>query len=274
MTKVLRVYGLSEDALRHRLTEWCADPTVGVTLSVCGDHATVTLTAPAEEMDAFVAQVSLDLSGYVYGEADDTLAAAVVHLLADHGLTVATAESCTGGLIAAALTDVSGASRVFGTGVVSYSNDCKQNLLSVSTDTLAAVGAVSAETAGQMARGVRAAADACIGVSVTGEAGPTPSEDHPVGTVFIALADKKRTWVEQLHLEGDRAAIRAAAADRVLWLLWRYLSAYPAVMAGGESHRAAQKREIPRTQGSGQPRLLSRLLPWRGDSRRDRKSVV
>lgn len=268
MTQVLRVYGLSEDALRHRLADLCADPGVGVTLSVSGDHATVTLTAPDGEIERWGAEASLCLSGYVYSHSDESLASAVVGLLTAHGLTVATAESCTGGLIAAALTDVAGASRVFGTGVVSYANDCKEKLLSVSPDTLSNHGAVSAAVAGQMARGVRRSADAAIGVSVTGEAGPTPAEDHPVGTVFVALADKKRTWVEQLHLTGGRAAIRAAAADRVLWLLWRYLSAYPAVMAGGESHRAAQKREIPRTKGDAPPRLLSRILPWRGDSRR------
>ncbi len=268
MTQVLRVYGLSENALRHRLADLCAAHGVGVTLSVSGDHATVTLTTPDEEMEEWVAEATLCLRGYVYSHSDESLAAAVVGLLTAHGLTVATAESCTGGLIAAALTDVAGASRVFGTGVVSYANDCKEKLLSVSPDTLSNHGAVSAAVAGQMARGVRRSADAAIGVSVTGEAGPIPSEDHPVGTVFVALADKKRTWVEQLHLTGDRAAIRAAAADRVLWLLWRYLSAYPAVMAGGESHRAAQKREIPRTKGDAHPRLLSRILPWRGDSRR------
>lgn len=197
-----------------------------------------------------------------------SLAAQAVAALTAHGLTVATAESCTGGLIAAALTDVAGASRVFGTGVVSYSNECKQNLLSVSADTLSAVGAVSADTAAQMARGVLHTADAAIGVSVTGEAGPVAAENHPVGTVFIALADKKRTWVEELHLEGDRAAIRRQAAERVLSLLCRYLEAYPAVMAGGERHRTVPVRTIPRTQGSGQPRLTARLLPWRGDSPR------
>lgn len=268
MTKALYVYGLSEDALRHRLADLQGDPAVGVTLSVSGDHATVTLTAPDDAIEEWVAEASLCLSGYVYSDADPSLAAAVVHLLTAHGLTVATAESCTGGLIAAALTDVPGASRVFGTGVVSYSNDCKEALLSVSADTLADHGAVSAAAAGQMARGVRRTAAADLGLSVTGEAGPVPAEEHPVGTVFIALADKKRTWVEELHLDGDRAAIRAAAADSVLWLLWRYLSAYPAVMAGGETHRAAQKREIPRTKGAVHPRLLSRILPWRGDTRR------
>lgn len=197
-----------------------------------------------------------------------SLAAQAVAALTAHGLTVATAESCTGGLIAAAITDVAGASRVFGTGVVSYSNECKQNLLSVSADSLSAVGAVSAETAAQMACGVRRTANAAIGLSVTGEAGPIAAENHPVGTVFIALADKKRTWVEELHLEGDRAAIRRQAAERVLSLLCRYLEAYPTVMAGGESRRAISACTIPRTQGSGQPPLTSRLLPWRGDSPR------
>ena len=262
MPRELYVYGLSEDALGHRLAELCADPAAGVTFSVCEGYGVVRVD------EALAHEAETCLMGYVYSDRNPSLAAAVVALLSAHGLTVSTAESCTGGLIAAALTDVAGASRVFGTGVVSYSNACKQKLLAVAEDTLTAHGAVSAETAGQMARGVRTAADAAIGVSVTGEAGPTPAEDHPVGTVFIALADKKRTWVEELHLEGDRAAIRRAAADGVLWLLWRYLSAYPAVMAGGETHRTAQKREIPRTVGATHPRLLSRILPWRGDSPR------
>lgn len=265
MTREIRTYGLSEDALRERLADLTADQAVAVTLSYELGHGTVTV--PNQE--APVAEVETRLLGYAYTTRGETLAAVVVGLLADHGLTVATAESCTGGLIAAALTDVPGASRVFGTGVVSYSNECKQALLSVSEGTLAEVGAVSAETAGQMARGVRRTADAAIGLSVTGEAGPIPAEHHPVGTVFIGLADKKRTWVEELHLDGDtRALIRRQAADGVLWLLWRYLSAYPAVMAGGETHAAARRREIPRTEGDAQPRLLSRLLPWKGDSLR------
>lgn len=161
------------------------------------------------------------------------LAAKVVGELTRQGLTVATAESCTGGLIAAALTDVPGASKVLGTGVVSYSNGCKQKLLSVSSDTLNTEGAVSAATAGQMARSVRRLGEASLGVSVTGEAGPYPAEDHPVGTVFIALADGTHTWVEEWHLDGpDRAAIRQQATRRVLELLWRYLDADPETRLG------------------------------------------
>jgi len=269
MTQELRVFGLSEDALRHRLADLLEDRSVEVTLSVCEGHGIVTVTASSEAVADLTEEIRLRLSGSVYSDSGESLATCVVRLLTGHGLTVATAESCTGGLIAAALTDVPGASKVLGTGVVSYSNECKEKLLSVSPDTLTAEGAVSAATAGQMARGVRQTGEASVGVSVTGEAGPTPAEDWPVGTVFIALADKKRTWVEQLQLEGpDRGSIRRQAADRVLWLLWRYLTAYPAVMAGGETHAAVRRREIPRTQGEAHPRLLSRLFPWRGDSRR------
>ena len=151
------------------------------------------------------------------------VATRAVALLKEKGLTVATAESCTGGLIAAAITDVAGASRVFGTGVVSYCNDCKMKLLGVSSTTLAVEGAVSAATAARMAEGVRRVGDAAIGVSVTGEAGPVAAEAHPVGTVFIGLADECGTVTEEHHFAGDRAAIRRQAACAVLSLLIRRL---------------------------------------------------
>lgn len=152
-----------------------------------------------------------------------SIAARAVALLKEKGLTVATAESCTGGMIAAAITDVAGASRVFGTGVVSYSCDCKRKLLGVSADTLAAEGAVCAATAAGMAEGVRRVGDAAIGVSVTGEAGPIAAESHPVGTVFIGLADECGTVTEEHHFAGDRTAIRRQAACAVLSLLIRRL---------------------------------------------------
>ena len=153
----------------------------------------------------------------------NAFATRAVALLKEKGLTVATAESCTGGLIAAAITDVAGASRVFGTGVVSYCNDCKRKLLGVSAATLTAEGAVCAATAAGMAQGVRRVGDAAIGVSVTGEAGPIAAENHPVGTVFIGLADGEGTVTEEHHFEGDRTAIRCQAAAAVLSLLVRRL---------------------------------------------------
>lgn len=152
-----------------------------------------------------------------------TIATRAVALLKEKGLTVATAESCTGGMIAAAITDVAGASRVFGTGVVSYSCDCKMKLLGVSAATLEGAGAVCASTAAQMAEGVRRVGDAAVGVSVTGEAGPIAAEDHPVGTVFIGYADENGAITEEHHFEGDRAAIRRQAAEAVLALLVRRL---------------------------------------------------
>ena len=152
-----------------------------------------------------------------------TIATRAVALLKEKGLTVATAESCTGGMIAAAITDVAGASRVFGTGVVSYSCDCKMKLLGVSAATLEGEGAVCAATAVQMAEGVRRVGDAAVGVSVTGEAGPIAAEDHPVGTVFIGYADENGAVTEEHHFDGDRAAIRRQAAEAVLALLVRRL---------------------------------------------------
>ena len=153
----------------------------------------------------------------------NAIATRAVALLKEKGLTVAAAESCTGGMIAAAITDVAGASRVFGTGVVSYSCDCKMKVLGVSAATLDGSGAVCAATAAQMAEGVRRVGDAAIGVSVTGEAGPIAAESHPVGTVFIGLSDADGTVTEEHHFEGDRAAIRRQAACAVLSLLVRRL---------------------------------------------------
>ena len=269
MTREIRVYGLSEESLRERLAALSESACVAVTLSYNEGRGMVTLTGEQEAVDTATTGVAERLGAHVYSYEGESLATCVVKRLAELGMTVSTAESCTGGMVAAALTDVPGASQVFGTGVVSYSNQCKESLLTVSGDTISVMGAVSAETAGQMARGVRQTGSASVGVSVTGEAGPNPSGNLPVGTVFVALSDKKRTWVEELHLDGaDRAVIRRQATDSVLWLLWRYLSAYPAVMAGGENNHVAQKRAIPHTQGSGQPRFLSLLLPWKGDSRR------
>ena len=263
----LRLCGVSENILRQRLADILEDPSATVTLSAQDGEAQVGIVADDSAADELADEVSARFAPLVYSASGESLEQRVVALLTAHGKTVATAESCTGGLVSARLTDVPGSSRVFGTGVVSYSLDCKQKLLSVSADSLAQEGAVSAVTAGQMARGVRRTAAADIGVAVTGEAGPVAAEDHPVGTVFVALADAKRTWAVELHLQGDRCSVRRQAASHVLCLLYRYLEAYPTVMAGGISNRVAQ-RSIPCTQGEINPRLLSRLLPWRGDSLR------
>ena len=128
----------------------------------------------------------------------------VVQLLDKNNLTLATAESCTGGMISAAVTGVSGASEVFGFGVCTYANEAKMKLLGVKKDTLDAVGAVSEETAVQMAQGARRLSGADIAVSVTGIAGPdggTP--DKPVGTVFIGISSVRESFAKKFLFDPD-----------------------------------------------------------------------
>jgi nicotinamide-nucleotide amidase len=139
------------------------------------------------------------------------------------GLTVALAESCTGGLLAATLTEVPGSSGYFRGGVVAYANDAKEALLDVPHAVLEAHGAVSAQVAMAMAQGARARFAAELSASVTGVAGPDGgSAAKPVGLVYVGLAGDGDTDVRRLQLSGNRAAIREAAARAALeWLVER-----------------------------------------------------
>jgi nicotinamide-nucleotide amidase len=150
-----------------------------------------------------------------------TLADALVAEMIDRGVTVATAESCTGGWIAKALTDIAGSSATFGFGIVSYSNDAKVSLLDVAQDTLAQHGAVSEAVVAEMARGVLRLSDADMAVAVSGIAGPDGGTgDKPVGTVWCAWAQSTssgaRIDTEQRVFAGDRESVRA---QTVIWAL-------------------------------------------------------
>lgn len=152
---------------------------------------------------------------------DDTMEAVLLDRLCESGKTLATAESCTGGMIASRLTDIPGASQVFLGGVVSYTNGVKAHLLGVPQDLLDRFGAVSAEVAQAMAEGARTVIGADFAVSVTGVAGPSRDErNNPVGTVFIAVASERGTVVRKFAY-GDRArdGIRAMAANDAICLL-------------------------------------------------------
>ena len=122
-----------------------------------------------------------------------------VNLLKKYNLKVSTAESCTGGMVSEYITSVSGASEVFELGVCAYSAKMKNEILWVDPTTLEKFGTISSETASEMALGVRVKANADIGVSVTGVAGPNPSEGHPVGYVFIAVSTKEKTVAKLLN---------------------------------------------------------------------------
>lgn len=141
----------------------------------------------------------------------------VCELLIERKMKLATAESCTGGLIAQKITSVPGASGCFDCGVVTYSNEQKQKLLGVSADTLEEFGAVSEQTALQMCKGVKGLADADFGISVTGIAGPgggTP--DKPVGTVWIGICSKDIHKAQRFLFTGDRNQVRESTATAAL----------------------------------------------------------
>lgn len=147
-----------------------------------------------------------------------------VEKLIKNGKKVATAESCTGGLISKRITEVSGASEVFDCGVCSYANFIKHKLLGVSEETLNTVGAVSPGTAEQMASGVRLLAESDFGVSTTGIAGPTGgTPEKPVGLVYISVSSESETVVVKVLLSDadnpTRENIRKIASDIALWLL-------------------------------------------------------
>lgn len=156
----------------------------------------------------------------------DTLQNETVQLLRARGLKVAFAESCTGGLISERITRVSGASDVFDCGVCSYANRIKEQVLGVRRETLETLGAVSAETAVQMAQGVRQLAQADIAVSVTGIAGPTGgTPEKPVGLVYLGVCTNREQYAVRLMLGGgdcqhSRDEIRKLASDAALFTVW------------------------------------------------------
>ena len=144
----------------------------------------------------------------------------------ERGLTVATAESCTGGLVADAITDVAGASRYFLGGVVAYADRAKTDQLGVAPELLASHGAVSAQVARAMAAGVRERVRADLAVAITGIAGPGGgSEAKPVGLTYIALADRDGVDVRRFLWSGDRAANKLASATAALELLLERIGA-------------------------------------------------
>ncbi|MEV7417648.1 nicotinamide-nucleotide amidohydrolase family protein [Streptomyces sp. NPDC089919] len=146
-------------------------------------------------------------------------AAAVLSLLAERDQTVAVAESLTGGLVAAELTAVPGASRAFRGSVTAYATELKAEVLGVDAELLASRGAVDAQVAAEMAAGVRRVLGAAWGIATTGVAGPDPQDGQPVGTVYVAVAGPAGGKTAALRLNGSRTEIRRESVRRVLELL-------------------------------------------------------
>jgi nicotinamide-nucleotide amidase len=221
--RILRVFGLSESAVARALAEAGGEPE-GVQATVCahGGEIWVELFGEAEELAESLTEA---LGPSVFAEDDRPVEELVLGLARDQGLSVATAESCTGGLVAARLTSVPGASEVFRGGIVAYDNDVKLAQLGVREETLAAHGAVSGETAAEMARGARESLGAEVAVADTGIAGPgggTP--EKPVGLVYLHASGPQREETRELQLPGDREAVRRRATAAALHLVRELLS--------------------------------------------------
>lgn len=232
VSRVLRMAGLGESAAEEKVSDLVllqGNPTIAFLAPKGEVHIRITAKAETEAAAEKLIEVPEEeirkrLGNYIYGSDNDTLEKAVVGLLKEKGLTVSTAESCTGGLIAKRLTDIDGASEVFMSGIVSYDNQAKIDLLGVSPETLQAHGAVSEKTALEMVRGVKKACGTDVALAVTGIAGPgggTP--DKPVGLVYIGFADSEISTAERYLFAGDRETIRWQTANTALNKLRVYL---------------------------------------------------
>jgi nicotinamide-nucleotide amidase len=221
--RILWCYGAGESDIGMQIADLMQrgrNPTVGTTAqqTIIGVRIHAHGHSPEQTdglLDADAAEVRRRLGDLVFGQDDDTLADVVGRLLIDRKRTVATAESCTGGLIAKHLTDVPGSSTYFRQGYVTYANEAKVELLGVPQDLIAAHGAVSPEVAGAMATGCRQRAGTDYALSVTGIAGPTGgTPDKPVGLVYIGLADETGCDVTE-HRLGD-CLTREEVRDRTM----------------------------------------------------------
>ncbi|MCW3098995.1 MAG: competence/damage-inducible protein cinA [Chthonomonadaceae bacterium] len=224
---VLRVAGVGESAAEDRIKDLMMDanPSVAPYAKVGEVHLRVTAKAEtaelAEQMIAERAKLVRERLGEaVYGENDDPLEKAVVDLLKARGKTVSTAESCTGGLVAQRITDIAGSSAVFLGGVVAYSNAAKTDLVSVPSELIERVGAVSPEVAQALAEGARQRFGTDYGIGVTGVAGPDGGTlEKPVGLVYLAVAYPGGCEVDRGNFIGSRAVVRSRASQNVLNML-------------------------------------------------------
>ena len=226
---VLRFFGTPESAVAEALADAGGDGD-GVEVTICARefeiHVDLVVEPGADERAAEVAGVLRERLGrHLFSEDDRSIAEIVLDLCRTRGLTLATAESCTGGLVAARLTSVPGSSDVFLGSVVAYSNEVKETGLGVERAVLETYGAVSAEAAAAMAHGVRARLSADVGVAVTGVAGPGGgTEEKPVGLVFVHAVGPDGEEARRTELPGDREMVRGRATAASLHLVRRLLT--------------------------------------------------
>jgi nicotinamide-nucleotide amidase len=229
--RTLKTTGLGESLVEEKIAAPLGKLiSAGLELGYCAriGEVEVRLAARGEEAAALVQRaeelVRSQLGGIIFATGDGTLESSIVNNLAEKQLTLAVAESCTGGLIAHRITNVPGASAVLKCGLVTYSNDAKKSFLGVTAAALEEHGSVSELVARQMAEGARCQCQTNYALAVTGIAGPGGgSETKPVGTVFMALATEKETLVEHHYNPFDRETFKSVTSQQALDLLRRLL---------------------------------------------------
>lgn len=231
-SRTLKLCGIGEASVEERIHDLLrgqGNPTLAPLASL--GEVQLRLTAVAANADSareLIAPVEKEirrrLGRYIFGADDDTLEGVVGAILRERGITLAVAESCSGGTLSTRLTDVAGSSAYFMLGVVAYDNRWKEDILGVDRQLLETHGAVSREVAEAMARGVRRLAGCDLGLGVTGIAGPGGgTQEKPVGLVYTALASSGGTRVRRDLYWGSRQEIKERSARGALVMLWRYL---------------------------------------------------
>ena len=230
-SRVLRIAGLGESSVADMVNDLLggSNPTVAPLASLGEVHLRITAKAESiaeadmmiDEMDG---KLSAILGNSIFGRDDESLERVVVRMLTERALTLAVAESCTGGLVANRITDVSGSSAAFVVGFVAYSNQAKKELLGLDEQLLSKHGAVSEQTARAMAEGARRVSGADVAISVTGIAGPTGgTAAKPVGLVYMALSAVDGTIAFEHRFSGSRMDIKLRASQAALNMLRMYL---------------------------------------------------
>ncbi len=236
MSRMVKMCGVGESLAEEMLLDLIdgqTNPTIATYAKTGEVHVRVTALAPDETVGErlikpVVKEIKKRFGRAVYSvKEEETLEMSVVRLLKKHELTVTTAESCTGGMVAGRLINVAGASDVFKEGFVTYSNKAKRRRLDVNKSTLKKHGAVSRETAREMAIGGVFAADSDVCIAVTGIAGPDGgTEEKPVGLVYMACCFKDKVTVEKYQFKGNRGKVREQAVVRALDLVRRTVLEY------------------------------------------------
>lgn len=230
-SKVLRFFGIGESALEEKLLDLIdaqSNPTIAPLANE--GEVTIRITAKARNIDEaneLIQKIEMEIGSrvgeYIYGYNDDTLPRVTFRTLKKGALKLSLAESCTGGLLSQMITSISGSSEIYSGGVISYSSEAKSQLLHVSSALIEEHGTVSEECAKAMAKQAREALNADVALSVTGVAGPDPTENKPVGLVYIGLATPEGTHSYRLNLSGTREGIQLKAAKYSLFYLLQYL---------------------------------------------------